>query len=829
MKAGFFPLIIAILLVVSCSSSGGTAVSPQLSPTLRSENGVGDTNRLIWGIWDVRISEDRSNVEITYAREAAMHLNAVRLLEVTPCTTCLRIANIQPVDQNVLEADVTLTHPFPGLVQYTGFDVRGIFITRANYSFAENYRRISIGGSYPKMLNADGFTTLFNPTEYPPDFPVPPALKYFPGRYSTYRDLTATLNPYLAFRKDAPRCMFEAGGSETQTARIYAPPGPVHFGYAVDVCWQPVDNVIDPLEDFPPEANCLEAYKISVTMEDSNSSVGSSTPIWAEVFDHQGFATISTVIWEAPNLQSGVSSLDFVSQTGDDSFLYTGRITNALGAVWGDYPFLIKVHDNEIDPNLGAIDAWQSGMVHVKKGWARSWGGGGFNTADGVAIDQAGYIYASGFIEGPCDLDPGLGVDMHDSNGSTDMALSKFDSNGVYVWGRTWGGTGWDDAYRIALDDADNLYVLGTFAETVDFDPGPGEEIRTANDAWDLFVSKFSADGTFQWVKTWEAEDWVYCTSICYNHFGGLYIAGNYNGIVDFDPGEGEDFRNSRESGQAVLIKIDTDGNYEWARAWGSNHPLSRGDEAVAVAADSYGNALTTGFFSRTVDFDPGPDEDIHSAAGYSDAFLTIFNPAGDHLGAMTWGGSDGSDEGRSISVSASGVYVGGDFEGTVDMDPGPGEDIHVGTADSPDMFLSKFDLSGNFQWARTWGGNGQDYCETVCAGIEMVYVGGTFVDSVDFDTGPGMDIHTAEDNRNSFLSAFTHDGNFVWARSWDTGSDAVNVGAHMVINDMEDNALLAGSFSGTPDFDPTTGVDEHESIDRESAFITKLLHDGSW
>ena len=271
MKSWILTFTIIALAVVGCGSGADDPIYPIYSTPvlpLKTEVGSAGSNHRLWGAWDVTIGTDRNSVEIHALRTAEMHLNMVKILETPPCLNCLTIKNIHQVEPNVLEADVTLKHPYPGLVKFNGFDVRGIFIAQADFVFPVSGRMAGTGDSVPRMLNADGFTTLFNPTEYPQSGPNLPILKYTPGKLATGGDLSATLNPFIAYRREAPRRMFEAGGVETRTVRIYAPPGPIHFGYAVDACWEPVDVVIDPLNDFPPEANCLEAYRISVTMDE---------------------------------------------------------------------------------------------------------------------------------------------------------------------------------------------------------------------------------------------------------------------------------------------------------------------------------------------------------------------------------------------------------------------------------------------------------------------------------------------------------------------------------------------------------------------------------
>ncbi|HDS29783.1 MAG TPA: hypothetical protein ENN67_01940 [Firmicutes bacterium] len=832
MAARIPTVIISLLLVLGCSNRG--IESQILAPDITTvqQNTIADfhaANRFIWGAWDIVIEADRESVEIIPVRTADIHLNVVKLLETPPCYGCLTITNIHIVGPNVLEADVTLKHPFPGLAKYTGFDVRGIFIAQSDFTFPVSGRKTAVGDNVPKLINADGYTSLFNPTDFPPDSPGFPALKYIPGKFSTGGDLSATLNPFIAYRKEMPRRMFPSGGSETRTFRIYAPPGPIHFGYAVDANWVPVENVTDPLVDFPPEANCMEAYKLDVKIDESNSSWGSSAPISVEVFDAQGIETISSVIVEVPALFDGVEILNFDYQTGPDSFIFAGEIPNADAALFGDYPALVKVIDFATDPNLGAVDAWYVANAHVKQGWARSWGGTGFwNRANSVAIDQSGNILVAGSIDGPTDMDPGPGEDIHFPENAYDASLSKFSPEGEFIWARTWGGSEYEEVYDVAVDTLGNAYVLGFFRGTVDFDPGPGEEIYTSlGSGFNLFISKFNSNGDFVWVRTWLTTGWLYSTSVAVSDTGGVFVAGQFSGSVDFNPGPGEDILTAGIGYDAVLFKLDTDGNYHWVRSWGS--PAAGKDGATTVAVNSAGYAYVTGFFSKTADFDPGPSEDIRIAEGSSDAFLCFYSPDGNYLGAWTWGGMESSTEGHSVAVSGLDIYVAGTFRGIVDMDPGSGEDIHESFPTWNDVFLSKFNAAAGFQWAKSWGGPGNDTVEVVSVNSSGIFIIGGFSDTVDFDPGPGEEIRTADDTRHMFLTAFTPGGNFLWVNTWDSGSTAVNDGATGLAASHDGFVYMSGNFRGTVDFDPTDGTDNHTAGSVYKAFLMKLLPDGSW
>src|SRR5205814_1679548 len=112
----------------------------------------------------------------------------------------------------------------------------------------------------------------------------------------------------------------------------------------------------------------------------------------------------------------------------------------------------------------------------------------------------------------------------------------------------------------------------------------------------------------------------------------------------------------------------------------------------------------TTGVFSGTADFDPGPGTFLLNSAGGRDSFISKLDASGNFVWAKSIGGAY-EDVGHSIAVDVSGnVYTTGWFYGMVDFDPG--EKIYnLTSAGYLDIFVSKLDASGNFVWAKNIGG----------------------------------------------------------------------------------------------------------------------------
>lgn len=62
--------------------------------------------------------------------------------------------------------------------------------------------------------------------------------------------------------------------------------------------------------------------------------------------------------------------------------------------------------------------------------------------------------------------------------GDADIFVQKLDEDGKFVWAKQLGGTGWEGARSVAVDNASGIYVVGNFNGTADFNPEIAESIR---------------------------------------------------------------------------------------------------------------------------------------------------------------------------------------------------------------------------------------------------------------------------------------------------------------------------------------------------------------
>ena len=131
-------------------------------------------------------------------------------------------------------------------------------------------------------------------------------------------------------------------------------------------------------------------------------------------------------------------------------------------------------------------------------------------------------------------------------------------------------------AYDIISDEDNNIYITGFFDDSIDFDPGVGEEIYTfGEDQTSAFIAKYSSSGEFIWVipigsNSGQAQG----SSINFDEDGNIICAGWVYQTVDFDPSP--TMHNVSATGGAISLyvaKYDSDGNYIFAFAVGGIIP----------------------------------------------------------------------------------------------------------------------------------------------------------------------------------------------------------------------------------------------------------------
>lgn len=363
----FIPLVIfTALIIYGCSSGNELPISPTTPSIQNPQSNALSANRHLWGFWQIAADPDAGTFEVTPLRAISMHLNAVPLLE-PPAGLRIKISNVKFTD-SICDVDVTLVHPYPGYTQYIGFDVAGIFISKGTLGGFSDPSLVLAGEGETRLLNADGYTRWWNPTEF--GITGQPIFRYKDGMLGTKHstaNFNCTLNGYKLFGDDlgkdadvlslnpSNRLAFSPGFSNTRHYKIDFAQGVV-FNYAVDANWEPPQgNPPFTPDQYAPEANRPEAWAVSITeLENSlwNDAGGSggNLSLKIDVWDHYG-ADKNTVIVESPG---SFNPVKVSNPTGGGEGFSTYQV-DIVGATPkpGSIDLLISIENEQV----GYVDA----------------------------------------------------------------------------------------------------------------------------------------------------------------------------------------------------------------------------------------------------------------------------------------------------------------------------------------------------------------------------------------------------------------------------------------------------------------------------------------
>lgn len=300
--------------------------------------------------------------------------------------------------------------------------------------------------------------------------------------------------------------------------------------------------------------------------------------------------------------------------------------------------------------------------------WNLTWGGQFTDEANSVCVDSLNNIYLAGFTKS-------LGTDIF--NG--DAFVAKYDSSGMLIWNRTWGGSEYDYASAVYVDSNENVHVVCTtssygagssdvaylrynstgFLESALIWGGTGSDRGRAIEEdsehnfiisgettsfgmgnADAFVLFLDTAGTLLWNTTWGTGTLDRAYNLALDSNDNIYLAGwtyypdplmSSVGIYDIS---------------YILVKIDSDGNALWSRWWGSSEYQ---DFGTGVAIDSNDNIYFVG-------------EGLNGGWGVDNVYMAKFTTDGVLVSETTWGGGHYENpHAITIDRATDDIFVAGD------------------------------------------------------------------------------------------------------------------------------------------------------------------------
>lgn len=162
--------------------------------------------------------------------------------------------------------------------------------------------------------------------------------------------------------------------------------------------------------------------------------------------------------------------------------------------------------------------------------WSKHFVGFGGEIGRAVAIDGSGNILVTGQYAGNVDFGGG----PLNWVAATDVFIAKYDPNGVHQWSHGHGGSSHDPGYAIAVDAAGNVAIAGNFVGTANFG---GDDLISDSGSNDIYFARYDASGVHQWSQRIGNSSPDFGNAIAMNAAGDVYLAGEFNGPVNFGGG----------------------------------------------------------------------------------------------------------------------------------------------------------------------------------------------------------------------------------------------------------------------------------------------------
>ncbi|MGH1362881.1 MAG: FlgD immunoglobulin-like domain containing protein [Calditrichia bacterium] len=421
--------------------------------------------------------------------------------------------------------------------------------------------------------------------------------------------------------------------------------------------------------------------------------------------------------------------------------------------------------------------------------WANSGGGTRADLASKVAIDSQGNSYIAGYFSREANFD---GIQL--SGGNDEILIAKYKANGTLAWAKSAGGSLYDRALDIAVDNADNIIISGYFSESAQFDD---TTLQAMGSQSEIFIAKYTSDGTLIWALREGSTNSEVGSAIAVDTENNILLAGIIRGTAQI----GDTVFTSVQDEDVIVARYSEDGDFLWAaqgKSSGSAVPYG-------ISSNEDGTIAVVGAFYNQISFN-GLNL---NANGDADGYVVTFNREGNVQWSRTMGGPE-IDYALDVAINASGdIIVGGFFSGLAFIGGTP-----MSSNGSTDGFIISYTHDGALKWANQEGSGGTDGAIAVAVDSnDNVLVVSEFTNSINFPDTTFSSLGWEDIT----VSAYSTTGSYLWV-SHAGGTSIDNASAIAVRNDR---IRIAGSFYQNVTF----GNDTLSSSGQADTYIAGLSY----
>lgn len=387
-----------------------------------------------------------------------------------------------------------------------------------------------------------------------------------------------------------------------------------------------------------------------------------------------------------------------------------------------------------------------------------------------IQADLSGNLYTVGLINDQITL----GDSTYQNTGGSDGYIAKYSETVILLWSTHVLVSGSGSHFKVTTDGYDNLYVAGTFSDTLTV---AGNSVFSNDGSSDIFLIKFNSSNDVQWVKNYGGVDPDELGDMDADQLGNVILTGKFSGSTNI-----EGISLNSTNGHDFIFQVNSAGNISWVEQFGDSF-----NWGTTVSIKSNSNIIVSGIYNTVFEIQ---GSSLQSPATPSlpeadAAFLAEF----DSNGNLVWlkQANLGSNSKVLLELDRSdAIYIGGNFFEEVFM---VGDSTHTG----PAGYIAKYDPLGNAQWSRQIG----DFYFNWVSGIAFdaannLFVNGLLTSAVTFG---GQSYH----ENGGFMAKYSPDGEEL--KLWSTGEftyDRVD----LLTSDLQGNVYCTGIFSGAIQFD---------------------------
>lgn len=432
--------------------------------------------------------------------------------------------------------------------------------------------------------------------------------------------------------------------------------------------------------------------------------------------------------------------------------------------------------------------------------WARTVNGTSMDQCSDVVVSyNTGFIYATGYFTASADFPNGLDT-LATSSFNNCAYVAKYNVYGDLIWLKTLSSVnGKSKGNGIAIDDNDNVIVVGGFDGSIDFDlSDSAENIQTATNT-DAFIWKLNQNGIFQWVKRVNSSYEIAAYGVTVDTSNNIVFSGLFTGSASM-PGQ---FSISDNDNRGYICKLDSAGNYQWVNDLtdvpGDIYPS-------VVRADASNNYYITGAYVQN--------------SSPTIGFLQKVSTNGQDSWRVEMGNPSGVGYINDVVCSPNGVFVCGSFKNQASIGGAVGSHFVESDGNYFDAVVFKLlPMNGQPIWSTTFGSSSDDYGSAIHADANgNIYVAGRFQGTANYANIPQATV--TANGSDTYVWKLDYSGEGLGAYTLTNGVDD-EITPTAICTATDGAIYVAGGSYGTTDFDQDlTDVEEHVSYGQSDGFL---------